>query len=187
MPIFESMSNHGYDTTDYYAIRSSYGTIADLRDLVQAAETKNMRVVLDLVMNHVGSGHPWFSSTDSDERKDHWFVWSGSDLAWNKPWGGAGGSAVTWFGDPLEGVDRDANGQPHDDDFFYAVFSPSMPDFNYNDATARGEIIDEFTQVMRFWMEETRVHDFRYDAARYFVENGRASDLHKDQTKTHAI
>ena len=58
MPIFESMSDHGYDTTNYYAIRSEYGTIDDLRDLVQAAENKGMRVILDLVMNHVGSHHP---------------------------------------------------------------------------------------------------------------------------------
>ena len=57
MPIFESMSDHGYDTTNYYAIRSNYGTIADLKDLVLAAKAKGMRVILDLVMNHAGSNH----------------------------------------------------------------------------------------------------------------------------------
>lgn len=88
MPIFESMSDHGYDTTNYYAIRSEYGTIDDLRDLVLAAEGKGMRVILDLVMNHVGSDHPWFSSANPAERKDHWFVWSAIDQGWNKPWGG---------------------------------------------------------------------------------------------------
>jgi glycosidase len=79
MPIFESMSDHGYDTTNYYAIRSEYGTIDDLRDLVQAAEHKGMRVILDLVMNHVGSDHSWFSSTNPTVRKNHWFVWAASD------------------------------------------------------------------------------------------------------------
>ncbi len=187
MPIFESMSDHGYDATDYYAIRPEYGTKDDLKDLVQAAKAKGMRIVLDLVMNHVGSDHPWFSSPDANERKDHWFVWSATDKGWNKPWGGDSGPRVTWFGDPQEHVDRDNNGNPDDDDHFYAVFSPTMPDFNFNKPTPRKELIDEFTNVMRYWIEETGVSGFRCDAARYFVENGAHSDLRKDQAETHAI
>jgi alpha-amylase len=187
MPIFESMSDHGYDTTNYYAIRSNYGTIDDLRDLVQAAEKKGMRVILDLVMNHVGSEHPWFSSADSAERKDHWFVWSAIDQGWNKPWGGRSGPGETWFGDPQAQYDRDGNGNPHDDDYFYAVFAPTMPDFNFNNSTSRNELIDEFEKIMRFWIEKTGVSGFRCDAARYFVENGPHSDDRKDEPETHQI
>lgn len=187
MPIFESMSDHGYDTTNYYAIRSEYGTIDDLRDLVQAAEHKGMRVILDLVMNHVGSDHSWFSSTNPTVRKDHWFVWAASDKEWNKPWGGNSGPGVTWFGDPQDQFDRDGNGDPHDDDHFYAVFASTMPDFNFNDPTSKNELIDEFDKVMRFWIEKTGVSGFRCDAARYLVENGAHSDKRKDQPETHQI
>lgn len=184
MPIFESMSDHGYDTTNYYAIRLKYGTIEDLRDLVQTAEGKGMRVILDLVMNHVGSEHPWFSSANPAERKDHWFVWSANDLGWNKPWGDPG---VTWFGDPQAKHDRDGNGNHHDDDYFYAVFASTMPDFNFNNQASRSELIDEFEKIMRFWIEKTGVSGFRCDAARYFVENGAHSDDRKDQLETHQI
>jgi len=79
MPIFESMSDHGYDTTDYYKIKSNLGTIEDLRQLVQDAKTRDIKIILDLVANHVGSQHKWFSSKDKNERKDHWFVWSPVD------------------------------------------------------------------------------------------------------------
>lgn len=184
MPIFESMSDHGYDTTNYYTIRSEYGTIDDLKELVQAANDKGMRVILDLVINHAGSKHAWFSSPDASERKDHWWVWSSNDKGWNKPWGDPD---VTWFGDPQAHLDRDGDGNAHNDDFFYAVFSPTMPDFNFNDEEARAELIDEIESIMRFWIEKTGVSGFRCDAARYLVENGSHSDLRKDEPETHAI
>lgn len=187
MPIFSSMSAHGYDTTDYFAIRPEYGTVDDLRDLVQAAEQRGMRVILDLVINHVGSEHPWVSSANPAERRNNWFVWSADDKGWNKPWGGDGGSGVTWFPDPLANLDRDGDGVAHDDDFFYAVFAATMPDFNYNDPASRAELIDQFAEVMAFWVEHTGVHGFRCDAARYLVENGPSSDQRKDQPETHAI
>ena len=187
MPIFRSMSGHGYDTTDYFAIRPEYGSIDDLKDLVQAAEQRGMRVILDLVINHAGSAHPWISSGDPAERRDDWFVWSANDRGWNKPWGGDSGPGVTWFADPLANLDRDANGAAYDDDFFYAVFASTMPDFNYNDPASRAELIDEFAGVMAFWIERTGVHGFRCDAARYLVENGPGDDQRKDQPETHAI
>jgi cyclomaltodextrin glucanotransferase len=187
MPIFRSMSDHGYDTTDYYAIREDYGTIEDLRDLVAAAEQRGMRVILDLVINHVGADHPWFSSDDPSERRDRWFVWSDTDKGWNKPWGGDGGPQLTWFGDPQAHLDRDGDGATNDDDFFYAVFSPTMPDFNYNDPTVRDELIEQLADVMAFWIEEAGVHGFRCDAVRYIVENGPHSDQRKDQPETHAL
>ena len=181
------MSDHGYDTTDYYAIREDYGTIEDLRDLVAAAEQRGMRVILDLVINHVGADHPWFSSDDPSERRDRWFVWSDTDKGWNKPWGGDGGPHVTWFGDPQAPLDRDGDGATNDDDFFYAVFYTTMPDFNYNDPTVRDELIEQLADVMAFWIEEAGVHGFRCDAVRYIVENGPHSDQRKDQPETHAL
>jgi cyclomaltodextrin glucanotransferase len=187
MPIFPAMSDHGYDTIDYFSIRPEYGTIDDLQDLVQAANQRGMWVILDLVMNHAGSANPWVSSPDPAQRHDNWFVWSATDKRWNKPWGGNSGPGVTWFPDPLANLDRDADGDPHDDDFFYAVFASTMPDFNFNDPTSRAELVDEFAGVMAFWIQHTGVNGFRCDAARYLVENGSSSDQRKDQPETHAI
>ena len=183
MPVFESMSDHGYDTTNYYAIKTNYGSINDLRDLVKAANEKGMKVILDLVINHAGSNHPWFSSNNLAERKDRWFTWSSNDKGWPEPWGGGD----TWSHDPLSNLDRDHNGHDHDDDFFYTVFGSTMPDLNYNNVVTRKELIDEFTKVMQFWIKETGVAGFRCDAVRYLVENGPDPNARKDQPETHKI
>lgn len=183
MPVFESMSDHGYDTTNYYAIKTNYGSINDLRDLVKAANDKGMKVILDLVINHAGSNHPWFSSNNLSERKDRWFTWSSNDKGWPEPWGGGD----TWSHDPLSDLDRDHNGNDHDDDFFYTVFGSTMPDLNYNNVVTRKELIDEFTKVMQFWIKETGVAGFRCDAVRYLVENGPDPNARKDQPETHKI
>ena len=183
MPVFESMSDHGYDTTNYYAIKTNYGSINDLRDLVKSANEKGMKVILDLVINHAGSNHPWFSSNNLSERKDRWFTWSSNDKGWPEPWGGGD----TWSHDPLSNLDRDHNGNDHDDDFFYTVFGSTMPDLNYNNVVTRKELIDEFTKVMRFWIKETGVAGFRCDAVRYLVENGPDPNARKDQPETHKI
>ena len=183
MPVFESMSDHGYDTTNYYAIKTNYGSINDLRDLVKSANEKGMKVILDLVINHAGSNHPWFSSNNLAERKDRWFTWSSNDKGWPEPWGGGD----TWSHDPLSNLDRDHNGNDHDDDFFYTVFGSTMPDLNYNNVVTRKELIDEFTKVMQFWIKETGVAGFRCDAVRYLVENGPDPNARKDQPETHKI
>src|SRR5690606_20308041 len=60
MPVMESPSYHGYDVVDYQAVDAEYGTNQDFRDLVAACRERGIRVVLDLVINHTSSQHPWF-------------------------------------------------------------------------------------------------------------------------------
>ena len=191
MPIFKAMSDHGYDTTNYYAIESRYGTVDDLKRLVEAAHGKGIRVILDLVMNHCGTDNAWFSSPNASERKDHWFIWADSDLGWPDSWeyykeGYFPGA--TWFHDPQSQLDRDHNGNHHDDDYYFSLFgnagAATMPDFNFNDPTPKAEILDEFENVMKFWIQGTDVDGFRCDAVRYLVENGRGNQA--DQSETHA-
>lgn len=58
MPVTQSPSYHGYDTTDYFSIEDDYGTTADFRRLVTEAHARGIRVVVDLVLNHTSSQHP---------------------------------------------------------------------------------------------------------------------------------
>ena len=60
MPPAEAHSYHGYDVTDYYAVESDYGTIDDMRHLIQAARERGIAVIIDMVLNHSSSRHPWF-------------------------------------------------------------------------------------------------------------------------------
>ena len=59
-PIFPSPSHHGYDATDYRSIEPRLGTEADLRELIEAAHARGLRILLDYVVNHVSSAHPAF-------------------------------------------------------------------------------------------------------------------------------
>src|SRR3954452_4659944 len=60
MPVFESPSYHGYDTTNYEKIQPAYGTGDDFDRLLAEAHRRGMHVVVDLVLNHTSWKHPWF-------------------------------------------------------------------------------------------------------------------------------
>lgn len=75
-PIFASPTVHRYDTTDFFAIDPRLGTADDLRTLVQAAHARDIRVILDLVCNHVSNQHPFFQQAHADPASPYrdWFT-----------------------------------------------------------------------------------------------------------------
>ena len=76
-PIFKTPSHHGYDTTDYEAIDPRFGTKDDLKELIEVAHAKGMRVLLDFVANHASSQHPVFQRALEDPHAPErdWFRW----------------------------------------------------------------------------------------------------------------
>ncbi len=78
MPIYPSPSYHGYDVTDFFAVNPDYGTLADLRRLVEAAHARGMRVILDFVPSHLSNAHPLFRQAygNPDSPYSDWFVWT---------------------------------------------------------------------------------------------------------------
>jgi cyclomaltodextrinase / maltogenic alpha-amylase / neopullulanase len=77
-PLFPSPSHHGYDATDYRSVEPRLGTDEDLRELLSAAHERGMRVILDLAVNHVSSGHPAFrrAIADRESPEAHWFTFT---------------------------------------------------------------------------------------------------------------
>lgn len=166
MPIHPSPSYHGYDVTDYRSVNPAYGTLADFDALVAAAHARGLRVVIDMVLNHSSSQHPWFleSRSGTAAPKRDWYVWSATQPPdWPSPTGG--GSA--WHLD---------NGA-----YFYAAFVGSMPDLNLRDASVEAELV----AAMKFWLARG-VDGFRLDAVRYYVENG-PGEFSVDEPETHAF
>ncbi len=165
MPIFASPSYHGYDTTDYESINPDYGSSADFDALIAAAHQRGIKVILDLVLNHTGSGHPWFVDSSSSTTSAHrgWYVWNSTDLGWTAPWGGGD----TWHSDSGS--------------YFYGLFWSGMPDLNYRNPA----VVTEVKRIAKVWLDRG-VDGFRLDAARYLVENGGGAGQ-EDQPETHAV
>ncbi|HEX9486872.1 MAG TPA: alpha-amylase family glycosyl hydrolase [Gemmatimonadales bacterium] len=152
MPIAESPSYHGYDVTDYYRVAHAYGTNADFKRLVAAAHRRGIKVLVDMVLNHSGSGHPYFQAALRDTTSPYrsWYRFSPTPRG-KGPWG-----ADAWHRSPVR------------DEYYYGVFWSGMPDLNYETPAVR----EEAKQIATFWLREMGVDGFRLDAVPYLVEEG---------------
>ncbi len=77
MPIHPSVSVHGYDVTDYFAVHADYGTLADFQALVQAVHEKGMRIIIDFVPSHLSNQNPIFLDAYANPQSKYskWFAW----------------------------------------------------------------------------------------------------------------
>ena len=76
-PLFASPSHHGYDATDYYTVEPRLGTNADMKELIEKAHQRGIRVILDFVANHWSNLHPTFQAAQRDEKSEYrqWYTW----------------------------------------------------------------------------------------------------------------
>ena len=168
MPVFDSPSYHGYDTTDYEKINPDYGTNEDFARFLEQAHRRGIRVVVDLVLNHTSWKHPWFvesASSPSSPRRD-WYVWSPTDLGWHQPWNAS--SPSTW---------HEKNGA-----YYYGLFWAGMPDLNFRTPAVR----EEAKRLAALWLSRG-VDGFRLDAARHLIEDGPGEHGQNDTPETHAF
>ena len=145
MPVAESPSYHGYDVTDYYKVEPDYGTNDDFKAFVAAAHQHKIKVLVDLVLNHTSSEHPWFQEALKDSSAPHrsWYRWSRTP-------------GNNWHKSPLL------------DEYYFGLFWSGMPDLNYENPA----VLDEMKRVARFWLDSMHVDGFRLDAVRHLVEEG---------------
>ncbi|MFY0528244.1 alpha-amylase family glycosyl hydrolase [Archangium gephyra] len=169
MPVFDSPSYHGYDVVDYERIHPDYGTVEDFERLCAEAHRRGMRVILDLVINHSSSQHPWFveSAASRTSAKRDWYMWSDTDLGWRPPWD-VFAKGSTW---------HERNGA-----YYYGVFWGGMPDLNLKTPAVREEV----KRIASFWLGKG-ADGFRLDAARYLIENGPGVSGQADTAETHAF
>ena len=145
MPVAESPSYHGYDVTNYYRIDPDYGTNDDFKRLVAEAHRRGIRVLVDLVLNHVSSEHPFFQDALRGPRSAYrdWFRWSATP-------------GTNWHRSPVR------------DEYYYGFFWSGMPDLNFENPAVR----EEAKRIARFWLREMGVDGFRLDAVRHLIESG---------------
>lgn len=164
MPMFESPSYHGYDTVDYETIEKDYGTNDDFARLIEEAHKRGIRIIVDFVVNHSSSQHPWFidSASSPTSAKRDWYVWSPTNPGWVQPWG----SYPTW---------HEKNGA-----YFYGVFWSGMPDLNHANPAVRAEM----NRIAEKWLR-AGLDGYRLDATRYLIETGGGRGQ-SDTAETHA-
>jgi len=161
MPINPSPSYHGYDVTDYYAVNPDYGTMDDFKRLLAEAHKRDIKVIIDLVLNHTSSQHSWFQDALKPGSQHHdWYVWKDQDPGTLGPW-----RASAWY--------QATNGQ-----YYYAIFWDQMPDLNYDNPAVR----EEAKKVSAFWLKDVGIDGFRLDAVRYLVEDDKLADSTADHT-----
>lgn len=163
-PTFPSPSYHGYDITDYYNVNPQFGTIDDLKKLIAEAKKRNIRILLDLVINHTSSEIDWFKKSElRDKFFDSWYVWtekipsSEGKYGWSKPWSRGNSPWEVWS---FSNVRKE---------YYYSAFWRGMPDLNLKNP----DVVNEIYKISRYWLE-MGVGGFRLDAVRYLIETGPA-------------
>jgi alpha-glucosidase len=139
----------GYDISDYSGVAPEYGTLADFKAFLEAAHDRNIRVILDLVLNHSSDQHPWFleSRAGRESPKRDWYVWrDGKD-------GGPPNNWISIFGGSAWELDP-ASGQ-----YYYHYFLKEQPDLNWRNPEVKRAMWD----AVRFWLD-MGVDGFRLDA-----------------------
>ncbi len=156
MPIFPSPSYHGYDVTDYYEINPDYGTMEDFNNLLEEAHARGIRIIIDFVINHTSTEHPWFKEARSgnDSSSRDWYIWSEEKPDYLGPWG-----QPVWH----------AN---YDQTYYYGIFWSGMPDLNFHNQ----EVTNSIQNIAAFWLDEVGVDGFRVDGARHLIEDGKIQE-----------
>ena len=152
MPIHPSQSYHKYDVRDYYDIDPQYGTLADFDAFMAECQTRDIHVIIDLVLNHTGDDHEWFLTACEYLR--------------SLPAGAEPNPEECKYVDYYF-FSREAGPKYHQvpgSDWYYeGQFSPDMPDVNFECEDVWTEIGD----IMQFWIDKG-VAGFRLDAAKEF-------------------
>lgn len=153
MPITQSPSYHGYDTTDYYTVNKDYGSNDDLKRLIQEAHKRGIKVLSDLVLNHTSNQHPWFQQALADPKSPYrdYYIFRADNPGYDNLNGG-----------------KAFYKNPQGNDYYFAQFGGDLPDLNYRNPAVTAEM----EKVVRFWLQDIGVDGFRLDAVRYLIEDG---------------
>lgn len=149
-PVFRSpMDDNGYDISDYCDIAPEFGTLADMERLIGEAGRRDIRIVMDLVVNHSSDEHPWFVEARKS-RDNPWrdfYIWRAPQADGSPPdaqRASFGGSA--WEFDEASG------------EYYYHLFSPRQPDLNWANPKLRAEVY----RMMSWWLDKG-IGGFRMD------------------------
>ncbi|MFA1560496.1 glycoside hydrolase family 13 protein [Aliivibrio fischeri] len=149
-PVYQSpMDDNGYDISDYQAIAAEFGTMEDMKRLMQQAKDRGIKVVMDLVVNHTSDEHAWFVEAKSDKNSQYrdFYIWRDADENGEAPSDiGSifGGSAWQW--------------DEENQQYYFHLFSKRQPDLNWENPAVHQKVFD----MMNWWIDQG-IGGFRLD------------------------
>ncbi|HUW06041.1 MAG TPA: alpha-glucosidase [Williamwhitmania sp.] len=161
-PVYESpMYDFGYDIRNYRNIDPIFGTLHDFKVLLKEAHHRNIRIIMDMVMNHTSHQHPWFleSKASRSNAKRNWYIWSNGKgpLPPNNWLSAFGGSAWEW--------------DSSTEQYYMHSFLKEQPDLNWRNE----EMADTFFQEITFWLN-LGVDGFRLDVINWIGKDKKFRD-----------
>src|SRR5918911_1189165 len=158
LPFYPSpLRDDGYDISSYESINTTYGTIDDFQAFLDAAHSRDLKVITELVINHTSDQHPWFQRArraPKDSKERNWYVWSDDPNKY------AGTRIIftdtetsNWTWDPVA------------QQFFWHRFFSHQPDLNFDNP----DVLEAVKNVIRFWLR-VGVDGLRLDAIPYLIE-----------------
>jgi oligo-1,6-glucosidase len=170
-PIYRSpQDDNGYDISDYQDVDPSFGTLADLDELIAALHARGMRLLMDLVVNHTSDEHPWFveSRSSVDSPKRDWYWWRGPREGMTP--GQPGAEPTNWhsFFSGSTWELEEASGE-----YYLHLFSRKQPDLNWENPDVRHAVY----AMMRWWLDRG-VDGFRMDVINLISKDTSLPDGH---------
>ncbi|KAH7338540.1 alpha-glucosidase-like protein maltase [Pyrenochaeta sp. MPI-SDFR-AT-0127] len=154
-PMFDSPQvDMGYDVSNYEDVYAPYGTVEDVEKLIEACHQNDMKIILDLVINHTSDQHAWFKESRSSKTnpKRDWYFWrparydgNGNRIPPTNYRSYFAGGTWTW--------------DEHTQEYYLHLYDKSQPDLNWDNEECRRAIYDS---AMRFWLD-IGIDGFRVD------------------------
>lgn len=169
-PMFEAPSYHGYDFTEFYQVENDYGSMDEFEAFIKAADDKGMKVILDLVINHISSNHEWFQRSANNEAPyADYFIWRDdmpkAGSGWGHAWSNNDQPDAVWHWNETR------------QQYYYGAFGASQPDLNLR----HPDVVAEMEKMAKFWLDKG-VAGFRLDAVRFAMEGGADAQADTDET-----
>ena len=148
-PIYESPNaDNGYDISDYRAVMDEFGDLEDLMELINEIHKRDMKVIMDLVVNHTSDEHEWFikSKSSKDNPYRDYYIWKeGQDNQPPTNWGSFFGGSTWTYDESTE-------------EYYLHLFTEKQPDLNWENKEVRNNIYE----MMRWWLDKG-IDGFRMD------------------------
>ncbi|MDP2433120.1 MAG: maltose alpha-D-glucosyltransferase [Pseudomonadota bacterium] len=173
LPFYPSpFRDDGYDISDYHDVHPEYGSLADVREFIQEAHRRGLKIITELVINHTSDQHPWFQAARSappGSKKRDFYVWSDTDTKFPE-------TRIIF-------TDSEKSNWAWDDEakaYYWHRFFSHQPDLNHTNP----EVVKAVIRIMRFWLD-LGVDGLRLDAIPYLCV--REGTNNENLSETHDV